>query len=129
MSFEDIFQFQQALEKAEKELAEIEKENTEEKKDDYGFSEVLKERQKKKDALKEKLLTLNFTEKEINKLFKIISSAEDEMEKIKKGYNYKEQIPGQAVKMQKDLLETQRKMKIAFDSEFDKILKAKHNKK
>ena len=129
MSFEDIFQFQQELEKAEKELNALETEQEKPKKNDFGYSEVLKERQKKKDDLKGKLLSLNFSEKEVNKLLKIISNAEAEMEKIKKGYNYKEQIPGQAVKMQKDLLEVQRKMKLNFDAEFDKMLKAKHNKK
>ena len=129
MSFEDMLQFQLELEKAEKELAKIEQEALEKKENDFGFAEVLKEREQKKEILKQRLLSINFNEKEIAKLFKIISNAEDEMEKIKKAYDYNKQIPGQSVKMQKDLLEAQKKMKIAFDTEFDKILKSKQNKK
>lgn len=124
MSNDELFEFQQQLEKAQE---EVEKEHQEiiEKKDDFGFSEVLKERQKKKDALKERLINQNFTDKEIGKLFKIIEKAEDEMEKIKKAYNYKAKVKGASVKMRDDLIAVQNKMKKDFDEEFMKMLKQK----
>ena len=128
MSFEDMLQFQLELEKAEKELAKIEKEALENKKEDFGYAEVLKEREKQKELLKQRLLSINFSEKEIAKLLKIVTNTEEEMDKIKKSYNFNKQIPGQSVKMQQDLLEAQKKMKITFDAEFDKILKSKHKK-
>ena len=124
MSNDELFEFQQQLEQAQ---VEVEKEHQEafEQKDDFGFAQVLRERQKKKDALKERLVNQNFTEKEINKLFKIIEKAEDEMEKIKKAYDYKAKIKGASVKMRDDLIAVQNKMKKDFDEEFMKMLKQK----
>lgn len=124
MSNDELFEFQQQLEQAQE---EVEKEHQEiiEKKDDFGFSEVLKERQKKKDALKERLINQNFTDKEIDKLFKIIEKAENEMEKIKKAYDYKAKIKGASVKMRDDLIAVQNKMKQDFDKEFMKMLNQK----
>lgn len=124
MSNDELFEFQQQLEQAQ---VEVEKEHQEaiEQKDDFGFAQVLAERQKKKDALKERLVNQNFTEKEINKLFKIIEKAEDEMEKIKKAYDYKAKIKGASVKMRDDLIAVQNKMKKDFDEEFMRMLKQK----
>ena len=124
MSNDDFFLFQEELEQAQ---VEVEKEHQEiiEKKDDYGFAQVLAERQKKKEALKERLVKQNFSEKEIEKLFKIIEKAEDEMEKIKKAYDYKAKIKGASVKMRDDLIAVQNKMKKDFDEEFIKMLKQK----
>ena len=124
MNNDELFEFQQQLEQAQ---VEVEKEHQEiiEKKDDYGFAQVLAERQKKKEALKERLVKQNFSEKEIEKLFKIIEKAEDEMEKIKKAYDYKAKIKGASVKMRDDLIAVQNKMKKDFDEEFIKMLKQK----
>lgn len=126
MNFDDISEFQNQLEQAQKDLEEIQKQ--EEKPNDFGFGEVLKERQKHKNALRERLEKQNFTKKEIEKLFKIISKAEDEMEKIKAKFDYKAKIPGSGIKLQADLIEVQKKMKKEFDIEFYKILQAKKKK-
>lgn len=126
MNFDDISEFQNQLEQAQKDLEEIQKQ--EEKSNDFGFSEVLKERQKHKNALRERLEKQDFTKKEIEKLFKIISKAEDEMEKIKAKFDYKAKIPGSGIKLQTDLIEVQKKMKKEFDIEFYKILQAKKKK-
>ena len=124
MSNDELFEFQQQLEQAQQ---EVEKKHQEviEQKDDFGFAQVLEERKKKKDALKERLVKQNFNDKEIEKLFKIIEKAEVEMEKIKKAYNYKAKIKGASVKMRDDLIAVQNKMKKDFDEEFMKMLKAK----
>lgn len=125
MSFEEFDAFQEELERAEKEQEEKTKLNKKENEDDWGFSQVLQERQKHKDALRERLEAQNFSKKEIEKLFKIISDAEYEMEEVKKQYNYKAKIKGSGVKLQQDLLNIQAKMKENFDKEFYRILKEK----
>ncbi|MBQ4646131.1 MAG: hypothetical protein IJB79_02165 [Candidatus Gastranaerophilales bacterium] len=127
MSFEDFNQFQEELERAQKEQEELSKLNKkkEEGANDWGFGEVLKERQKHKDALRERLLAQNFSEKEIEKLFKIISKAEEEMEEVKSKFDYKAKIRGSGVKLHNDLIEIQNKMKKDFDEEFNQMLKNK----
>lgn len=126
MSFEDLNAFQNELERAQDELEKIQEQQ--EKPDDFGFSEVLKERQKHKDALRVRLEKQNFSEKEIEKLFKIISKAEEEMEKVKAKFDYKAKIPGSGLKLQKDLTDIQNIMKKEFDLEFYKILQSKKRK-
>lgn len=126
MSFEDLDAFQEELERAQKEQEEYSKLNKkEEDGNDWGFGEVLKERQKHKDALRKRLENQNFSENEIEKLFKIISKAELEMEEIKSKFNYKARIPGSGVKFQKDLYEIQMRMKDEFDKEFKRMLQEK----
>ena len=66
MSFEDFNLFQEELERAQNE-AEQEAKLAKEEIDDFGFSEVLKERQKHKDALRVRLEKQNFTEKDLYK--------------------------------------------------------------
>ena len=80
MSFDEFYDFQEEIEKAQKEQDEQEKLNRNDQFDDFGFGEVLEERQKHKYALRERLEKQNFTSKEIEKLFNIISKAEEEME-------------------------------------------------
>lgn len=104
---------------------EYEEEN-EIKEDDFGFSEVLKERQKKKDALRERLKKYYLTDKEIDELFKIIQKAEDKMEKIKKSVNYKTCEFGETIQMQNRLIATQNQMKNDFDTALSKLLKKKY---
>ena len=124
MNHDDLEEFQKALEQAKKE----ENTNQDEIDDDFGFREVLIERQKHKDALKERLIKQNFSDKEIDKLFKIIKKAEDDMEKVKKSYNYKSGVPGAGIKLKNDLIEIQNKMKSDFNKEFMEMLEKKKNK-
>ena len=124
MNEDELFLFQEELEQAQKE--EENKQKIKSQNDnDFGFDEVLKERQKKKDALKERLRNQNLTNREIAKLFSIIEKAEIEMEVIKRDYDYNLKVPGQAVKMRQNLIDVQLKMKKDFDEEFMKILKKK----
>ena len=126
MGFEEFNAFQEELERAEKEQEEqLELTKKNDKHDDWGFVEVLKERQKHKDALRKRLEILRFNEKEIEKLFKIISKAEHKMEEVKSKYDYKAKIKGSGVKLQNDLLEIQIKMKEEFDKEFKNIFQQK----
>ncbi len=127
MSFDEFQEFQNELEKAEKEI-NAPKEQAKKEEDDFGYKEVLAERQKHKDALKERLIKQNFTQKEIDKLFKIISKAEIDMEKVKSAYNYKSKIPGAGIKLRDTLIEIQNKMKADFDKEFNEMILKKKNK-
>lgn len=130
MSFEEFSEFQEELEKAQKEQEEHSKLNKKENEgDDWGFGEVLKERQKHKDALRKRLVAQKFTNKEIDRLFKIISRAEEEMEIIKSKFDYKAKIVGSGVKLQKDLVQIQLKMKEEFDKEFKRIIQEKKKQK
>ena len=130
MSFEEFEAFQKEIEQAQKEQEEQSELNKKlEEPDDWGFSEVLKERQKHKDSLKKRLENLKFNEKEIQRLFKIISKAEFEMEKVKQGYDYKSKIPGSGVKLRDSLVAIQNKMKEDFDKEFQRIIIEKKSKK
>ena len=124
MNHDDLEEFQKALEQAKKE----ENTNQDEVDDDFGFREVLIERQKHKDALKERLIKQNFSDKEIDKLFKIIKKAEDDMEKVKKSLKYDSKMPGLGVKLKRDLIEIQNKMKADFNKEFSEIISKKKNK-
>ncbi len=123
MNNDELFELRQQLEEAQKEVEKEQKDNIEQ--DDFGYSEVLKERQKKKDALKERLIKQNLSDKEIEKLFRIIEKAEAEMEKIKKNFNYKAKIQGASIKLHDDLIAIQNKMKKDFDEEFTRILRQK----
>lgn len=126
MSFEEFDAFQEELERAQKEEEEQLKLNKKkEEGNDWGFSEVLKERQKHKDALRKRLQIQKFSEKEIDRLLKIISKAELEMEEIKSKFDYKAKVVGSGVKLQKDLIEVQKKMKEDFDKEFKQIIAEK----
>ena len=126
MSFEEFYAFQEELERAQKEQEEQSKLNK--KKDevnDWGFGEVLKERQKHKDSLRRRLEIQKFSKKEIERLFKIITLAEEEMEEIKSKFDYKAKIKGSGVKLRDDLIQVQMKMKEDFDKEFKKIIEEK----
>ena len=131
MSFEEFQEFQELqeqLERAQKEQEQKEKLQKEDKIDDFGFSKVLEERQKHKDSLRRRLEILKFSESEIEKLFKIISKAEIEMEEIKAKFDYKAKIRGSGYKLQQDLIAIQKKMKEDFDKEFSKIIEKKKKK-
>ena len=125
MNYDDLEEFQKELEQAEKEQ---DKNQNKKQEDDFGFREVLIERQKHKDALKERLIKQNLSDKEIDKLFKNIKKTEDDSEKVKKSYNYKSVVPGAGIKLKNDLIEIQNKMKADFDKEFSEIISKKKNK-
>ncbi|MBQ8635122.1 hypothetical protein IJX73_01150 [bacterium] len=127
MSFDDFLAFQQEINRIEKE--EEHKEALKNKaNEDFGFGAVLEERQKKKENLRAQLLSLNLNDNDIDKLFQIITLAEEKMEQIKKEFDYKAKIPGSAEAMQKNLIDIQKKMKQDFDNEFEKIYRAKLKK-
>jgi len=128
MSFNEFSDnFLDELTKAQKEQEEnkILKGETAE---DFGFSEILEERQKKKAALRRRLLNYDLEDKNVDKLLKIIFRAEESMEKIKKAFNYSSKKVGSAEKMQKELIDVQIKMAKEFDEELLKMLKKKRNK-
>ena len=103
MSFDDIYEFQKEIDRAQKEQEN--KENLKsDYKDDFGFSDVLEERQKKKDTLRGQLLGLGLDDEDIDKLFRIISSAEKEIEEIKRAFDYKAKVSGSGEKMYNDNL-------------------------
>jgi len=127
MSFDEIFEFQNEIERAKREHEN--KENLKkEYKADYGFSQVLEERQKKKDNLKSQLLSIGLSNEDIDKLFEIISKAEKEMEEVKKAFDYKAKVSGSGEKMYNDILAIQKKMKADFDEEFKRIYNNKMKK-
>lgn len=128
MSFEEFQEFQEQLERAQKEQEQKEMLQKPEQIDDFGFSKVLDERQKHKDSLRRRLEIQKFSENEIDKLFKIISKAEIEMEEVKSKFDYKAKIRGSGVKLQQDLIAIQKKMKEDFDKEFKKIIEKKRSK-
>jgi len=94
--------------------------------DDYGFSEVLKQRREKKDALRKRLYKYYLKDNEIDKLFEIIEKAEIKMEKIKKSVDYSNYTRKDMYKMAQDLEAVQLEMKSNFDFELNKVLKAKY---
>ena len=71
---------------------------------------------------------LNIRSEDVDKLFEIISKAEEDIEKVKRAFDYKAKISGSAEKMYNDIIAIQKKMKIDFDEEFKKIYKAKMKK-
>lgn len=128
MSFDEMFELQKEIERAQKEQENIEKLKASDNENDFGFSEVLKERQKKKDVLRSQLLSTGLDDEDIDRLFEIISKAEEEIEEVKRAFDYKARISGSAEKMYNDIIAIQKKMKIDFDEEFKKIYKAKMKK-
>ena len=128
MSFEEFQEIQEQLERAQKEQEQKEKLQKEEHIDDFGFSKVLEERQKHKDGLRRRLEIMQFSEKEIDKLFKIIEKAEVNMEEVKAKFDYKAKIKGSGVKLQQDLIAIQLKMKEDFDKEYKRIIEKKRSK-
>lgn len=129
MSFEEFEEFQQQLEHAQREEEQKEKLKAKTNINDFGLSEVLEERQKHKDLLRERLKTQNFSEKEIDKLFGIISKAELEIEKIKANFDYTAKIRGSEIKFKNDIDFIREKMNKEFNLEFYKILYEKYKKK
>jgi len=96
--------------------------------DESGFKEVVFERQKHLDALKERLKKYYLTDEEINKLFRIIEDAEIEMEKVKRSFKPKEYTQENLSKFQKKLFDIQTRMKYDFEKKLNKTIKDKYMK-
>jgi len=96
--------------------------------DKMGFNKVIFERQEKLKALRERLKQYYLNDHELDILFKIIEQAEIEMEKIKKKFNPKDYETTDMMKLQKDLVLVQKKMKEDFEKKLTEMLKAKYER-
>lgn len=96
--------------------------------DKMGFNKVIFERQEKLKALRERLKQYYLSDHEIDTLFKIIEQAEMDMEKIKKKFNPKDYETIDMMRLQKDLVLVQKKMKEDFDKKLTEMLKAKYER-
>ncbi|MBR6163240.1 hypothetical protein IKQ26_05085 [bacterium] len=93
-----------------------------------GFNEVLFARQEKINALRERLKQYYLTDEELDHLFKIIEQAEMDMEKVKRRFNGKNYDHADMMKLQKDLVLIQKKMKDDFEKKLSDTIKAKYEK-
>lgn len=95
--------------------------------DKQGFNKVIFERQNKLKALKERLKQYYLNDNELDILFKIIERAEFDMEKVKKKFpkNYE---TTDMMRLQKDLVMIQKKMKEDFEKKLSEMLKAKYDR-
>lgn len=93
-----------------------------------GFNEVLFARQEKLNALRERLKQYYLTDEELNVLFKIIEQAEMDMEKVKRKFNGKNYDHVDMMRLQKDLVQIQKKMKDDFEKKLSETIKAKYEK-
>ncbi len=116
------------IENYEELFSNIEQENNEDDKKEelFGFDEVLKQRQIKKDALRKRLYKYYLNDEEIDNLFKIIERTEQKMEKIKYSLDYSNLKDGQVTDMTNKLLKVQDEMKVEFDKQLNKVLKKKY---
>ncbi len=93
-----------------------------------GFNEVLFARQEKLNALRERLKQYYLTDEELDVLFKIIEQAEMDMEKVKRKFNGKNYDHVDMMRLQKDLVQIQKKMKDDFEKKLSETIKAKYEK-
>lgn len=93
-----------------------------------GFNEVLFKRQEKINALRERLKQYYLTDEELDHLFKIIEQAEMDMEKVKRKFNGKNYDHVDMMRLQKDLVLIQKKMKDDFEKKLSETIKAKYEK-
>lgn len=96
--------------------------------DPLGFNKVIFERQKKLKALRERLKQYYLNDHELDILFKIIERAEFDMEKVKKKFNPNNYETTDMMKLQKDLVLIQKKMKEDFEKKLSEMLKAKYER-
>ena len=96
--------------------------------DDSGFNEVVFARQAKFKQIKERLKGYYLTDKEIEKVFEIITQAEIDIENIKRKFNAKKYTEEDLKNFSKKLIDRQNKMKEDFDKKLGEILKAKYEK-
>ena len=93
--------------------------------DKQGFNKVIFERQNKLKALKERLKQYYLNDHELDILFKIVERAEFDMEKVKKKFP-KDYETTDMMRLQKDLVMIQKKMKEDFEKKLSEMLKAKY---
>ena len=93
-----------------------------------GFNEVLFKRQEKLNALRERLKQYYLTDEELDNLFKIIEQAEMYMEKVKRKFNGKKYDHIDMMRLQKDLVLIQKKMKDDFEKKLSETIKAKYER-
>ena len=96
--------------------------------DDSGFNEVVFARQAKFKQIKERLKGYYLTDKEIDKVFEIITQAEIDIENIKRKFNSKKYTEEDLNNFNKKLIDRQNKMKEDFDKAVGKIIKEKYEK-
>ena len=96
--------------------------------DDSGFNEVVFARQAKFKQIKERLKGYYLTDKEIEKVFEIITQAEIDIENIKRNFNSKNYTEEDLKNFTKKLIDRQNKMKADFDKKLGEIIKAKYEK-
>ena len=96
--------------------------------DDSGFNEVVFARQAKFKQIKERLKGYYLTDKEIDKVFEIITQAEIDIENIKRKFNSKKYTEEDLKNFSKKLIDRQNKMKADFDKKLGEIIKAKYEK-
>lgn len=96
--------------------------------DNSGFNEVVYARQAKFKQIRERLKGYYLTDKEIEKLFEIITKAEIDMENIKRKFNAKKYTEDDLKKFQQKLIDIQNKMKEDFDKLLMKMIKEKYEK-
>ena len=96
--------------------------------DDSGFKEVVFARQAKFKQIKERLKGYYLTDKEIDKLFEIITQAEIDMENVKRKFNAKKYTEKDLDNFSKKLIDIQNKMKADFDKKLGEMIKAKYEK-
>ena len=96
--------------------------------DNSGFNEIVFARQAKFKQIRERLKNYYLTEKEIDKVFEIITQAEIDIENIKRKFNAKKYTEEDLNKFEKKILDRQTKMKEDFDKAVGKIIKEKYEK-
>ena len=91
-----------------------------------AFLEMYQERQKHKDALRERLKKYHLSENELDELFKIVTKAEFQIEELKSKQKFKETYTKEELdKFGFKILDIQMKMKNDFESRLSKIIKKK----
>ena len=96
--------------------------------DNSGFNEVVFARQAKFKQIKERLKGYYLTDKEIDKVFEIITQAEIDIENIKRKFNSKKYTEEDLNNFNKKLIDRQKKMQEDFDKAVGKIIKEKYEK-
>ncbi len=90
-----------------------------------SFNEIVYERQIHKNALRQRIKKYYLSDDEIDNLFKIIDSAEIEIEKIKRNQDYTKCSREDLVKISKKIASIQEKMRADFESKLKIAVKKK----
>ncbi len=93
-----------------------------------GFEEMVYKRQSHKNTLTKRLKKYLLSEEEIDRLLKIVEKAEIEIEKIKRGLDYKKADHADMIQMMKKIYYIQQKMKDDFEKKLTETVKNKYEK-